>query len=217
MTSYTSRISPNLIDASRPGAYGLLVRHAEREPITPGADVLSVPLTPFGLESAKQFGALFRHHSTRFFYSSPVGRCMDTLIAILEGLGFSPKEAARKATPHRIMADAYINDPEKAKHVYVAKDPEQTILDYTAGAETPGFAPVGRGARTLLNFILDHMENKTLSLFVTHDALIMPFKKHFVGEHFSRDNWLPFLDGCVIYREENRVFVDDIEVTGLNG
>ena len=112
---------------------------------------------------------------------------------------------------HRIMADAYIADGERAKHVFTARNPEQIILDYTSGVETPGFAPVEHGARILLDFMLGNMLNRTLSVFVTHDALIMPFIKHFVGTRFTYDNWLPFLGGCVIYSEGGRIYIDNIE------
>ncbi|MBR2308743.1 MAG: histidine phosphatase family protein [Fibrobacter sp.] len=70
----------------------LLVRHAERPHIT-AADAdygAHVGLTAAGRERAVALGKMFPPEGDAVYYSSPVGRCMDTAKCIAEGraLGF---------------------------------------------------------------------------------------------------------------------------------
>ncbi len=213
MTSPTFPVDLKAIDTSRSGAYGLLIRHSAREPITTdNNNMFGAQLTENGRERARQLGARLQGQRYHVFYSSPVTRCVDTNICIIEGLGFDSGEARRLAQPRKIMAEAFMVEPETAKGVFRLKEPEQVILDYLEGRDVPGFGPIEEGADRLLDFILNTIQPGTVSVFVTHDALVMPFKQHFLGDKYTRNDWLPFLGGCVIYQEGDRTMVDHKEV-----
>ena len=144
MTSHPFPIDCNAVDTHRPGAYGLLIRHGEREPITADNNMLGAQLTDTGREQARQLGARLRGQRSHVFYSSPVARCVDTNVCILEGLGVDPPEARLEARPHPIMAEAFMVERETAKGVFRLREPEQVILDYLAGRDVPGFGPIER-------------------------------------------------------------------------
>jgi broad specificity phosphatase PhoE len=197
----------NEIDTTGKAAFALLIRHAEREPITDGEAMYVAPLTERGKADARQLGRSLKGHRLNAFFSSPVPRCVETNVSVLEGLGFDTEEARQRARPHPVLAEAYMEDFEKARRVFKLADPEQIILDYTSGMPVPGFGTIERGAKALLDFIRENVSEGTLSVFVTHDALIMPFKRHFQGTSYTRDNWLTFLDGCVIRVEGQEMYI----------
>ena len=213
MTSHIFPIDIDSVDTRRPGAYGLLIRHGEREPITTeNNNMLGAQLTGAGRAQARQLGVRLRGQRSHLFFSSPVARCVDTNVCILEGLGVDPEAARQRAEPHPVLVEAYMENPETAKAVFRLSDPEQVILDYLSGRDVPGFGPIERGARALLRFVRNNIQSGTLSIFVTHDALVMPFRQHFLGDEYRRDSWLPFLGGSVIYTEGERTWVDGREV-----
>ena len=212
MTSHSFPIDIDSVDTSRSGAFGLLIRHGEREPFTKETAMFEAKLTEAGKEQARQLGLHLKGRRPHAFYSSPADRCVDTNVCILEGLGAAPEEARCRVQPSSVLAEAFMVHPETAKGVFRSREPEQVVLDYLAGREVPGFGPIDSGARRLLDFVRNGIEPGTFSVFVTHDALMMPFRRHFLGAEFSRDNWSPFLGGCVIYTEGGRTWVNHREV-----
>lgn len=214
MTASPFPIDLETIDtATRKGAFGLLIRHGAREPITTeNNNMLGAQLTEEGRKQARKLGERLKGQRPHVFYASPVTRCVDTNLCILEGMGFPPDEAGKRAQPQRVLAEAFMEDTETAKGVFRLKEPEEVILDYLRGKEVPGFGPIEKGATQLLDFIKETIQPGTLSVFVTHDALVMPFRQHFLGDKYTRESWLPFLGGCVVYEEGGKTWVEGQEV-----
>ena len=208
MTSHTFPFDIDAIDPSRNGGYGLLIRHGKREPITRKVGMLEAQLTAEGRTESRALGRRLRELSPNLFCSSPVQRCIDTNCCILEGLGMDKETARQRVVYDLILAEGFMADPAAGKEAFRRQDPEQLILDYLAGKPVPGFCSVEEGAVRLLNFVRDALRPGTLSVFVTHDALVMPFRQHFLGDTYSRDRWAPPLGGCVIYTEGDRTWID---------
>ena len=59
-----------------------------------------------------------------------------------------------------------------------------------------------------------HMAERSLTVFISHDAIVMPFQTHFCAKSFTISNWLGFLEGSVVYAENGNVLVDGIPVKG---
>jgi hypothetical protein len=192
------------INSDQQGARALLIRHAKRDPIARGESVWLAKLTPEGRQDARAYGAGLRDSVFGGAYSSPIPRCLDTARLILEGWGYSNETVV----PDRFLLSAYVKERETVKGQFAALDPFQLILDQIAGKTIPGFLSLEEGSWILLNEMKKRTVPGALTLFISHDALLMPFRTHFLGDTFSREKWLPFLGSAAIVVEENSISID---------
>ena len=104
-----------------------LVRHGESEanvadPSQPaGADYL-VPLTPRGVEQAKQAGSILSAEFLRecLIYTSPFLRARQTLAGILEGAGLAPSDVTSREDPRlREVDHGYSDVPSQHEMVAI--------------------------------------------------------------------------------------------------
>lgn len=192
------------LEPSAPGAHGLLIRHAERESIDGSVSVWEAGLTPTGRTNALAFGKALAPFSFGGAFASPIPRCMDTAALILEGWGHG-KENVRADW---LLLNAYVQDKESVKAQFEVKDSDQLILDHVAGAPLHGFLPIAQGSVHLLSEMTKRMKDGALTLFVSHDALLMPFAAHFLGESFSKSNWFSCLHGAAVWASETGTYIN---------
>jgi len=192
------------LDPSRAGAAGLLIRHAERDPILTGESVWEARLTEKGRTDARAFGERLSGFACNGAFASPIPRCMDTASLILNGWGHKDQ----RVTCDPLFLEAYINDGNRVRELFETCDPYRLILDHVDGMALPGFHSVADGSRLLLTSLLSRMRPGTLTLFVTHDSILMPFKYHYTRERWSADNWFPYLGGAAVYADDSTVLVD---------
>ena len=83
-----ARLHPRLLEAlnllPKDKPVHLLTRHSVRELAKNGFADYRLPLTPEGIEMAREWGTQLAR-PVEAFYSSPVGRCVNTAIAMAEG------------------------------------------------------------------------------------------------------------------------------------
>ncbi|KZY17972.1 histidine phosphatase family protein, partial [Alcanivorax sp. HI0035] len=83
-----ARLHPRLLEAlnllPQDKPVHLLTRHSVRELAKNGFADYRLPLTPEGIDMAREWGAQLAR-PVEAFYSSPVGRCVNTAIAMAEG------------------------------------------------------------------------------------------------------------------------------------
>jgi hypothetical protein len=106
------------------------------------------------------------------------------------------------------LAAAFVSDPDLVKKTFSTGSPEQVILNQLSGEDVPGLRSLEEGSRILLDFMTGHMTAKSLTVFVSHDAIIMPFQTHFCSKVFSSSNWLGFLEGSIVYMEAGNIAID---------
>jgi hypothetical protein len=140
--------------------------------------------------------------------TSPIDRCFDTGMCLCEGLNLSAAEAEKKVVRDMGVAAAFVGDPNLAKKTFSTGSPEQVILNQLSGKEIPGLRSLEEGSRFLLNFMIGHMTAKSVTVFISHDAIIMPFQTHFCAKAFSPSKWLGFLEGSIVYVEADNIVVD---------
>jgi broad specificity phosphatase PhoE len=185
----THQLNPSLN-----GSFALLIRHAEREPITTEESVWNAKLTSDGHSDAARFGKTLTGFKPGAVYSSPIPRCIDTASRILEGWGHK----GIRIEQNRLLLDAYIKDGPLAGDQFKNNDPYELILRQLAGKDVPGFYTVKDGSVLLLNAIKKLMQPGKLTLLTTHDALIMPFRTYYLGDTFNKSDWFPFLGSVSI-------------------
>ena len=189
-------------------ALGILIRHAEREPIRTAQDAPLAPLTEKGRKEARVLGTILRGIPVHRIFSSPIERCIDTAQCVAEGMG-KKKEIQKNS----VLLKAYIDNWEIASKEIFRENPMQIIRDYLMGQTVPGMASIAKGSHKLLQFVYQNVVEGKISLFFTHDALIMPFWQHYTGAKFPRDAIVPFLGASIIRIENRKTFVDSIEVS----
>ena len=202
------------IDDNKPGAYGLLIRHGERDEVEAGSIGVDAQLTENGCQTARELGQSLAHIPLNKVITSPIDRCFDTGVCFCEGYGLSAEEAGKTVARDMAVTAAYVNDSEQMKKTFATRPIEQVILDQLSGADLPGFRSLEEGSRFLLDFMTSHMAEKSLSVFVSHDAIVMPFQAHFCSKSFSMSNWVGYLEGSVVYMEGGDVMVDGVSVKG---
>lgn len=191
---------------------GLLIRHAERFEIKEGSFGTSIPLTPKGRQDSVHIGSLLANHSLAGAFSSPVGRCVDTAQHILKGAGYSDVDASKNVIADEKMATSYVSDIKAIKEAIKTTSPETMVIKQLEGQQQVGITSLEKGSYRLLDFMLARIVPQKVTLFVTHDSSIMPFKFFFLKQKYSYEKWAQYLEHCVIRKSVNGAFVNDLLV-----
>jgi hypothetical protein len=163
----------------------LLIRHSVRYPILTASETFTAGLTPEGVELARQFGVeLGAHRRLGRVAASPVGRCVDTAIAIAAGAGWAHKVRIENRLSHPFMARVWDNLP-----LCHGQDP------------FPGELAV------LLRYIIEKPKGAagSLDLFVTHDTVVGAVTGYFFCEEYSSGNWPDFLEGILLWMDGEKI------------
>ena len=192
----------------------LLIRHAERPHITAedadyGAHVV---LTAAGREHAVALGKMFPPEGDAVYYSSPVGRCMDTAKCIAEGralagygAGASQSASLTASQPATEGAPGTVVTPLAILgHFYVKDYPTyldvlnemfyQNICAWIDSDNHPAFYPLHERAEEVRKFMLEKGTAR-FNIFATHDAWVVPTLVHFCKMQFTPQHWMNYLTG----------------------
>ena len=143
------------------------------------------------------------------FFSSPVGRCVQTAENI--GRGFYEVYDSKKSdegrkllavTPLQPLAEFFVEHYEAYMETHrtgfyqgicrwldgTARDP-----DYV----DPAYYPLASRSEEMLRLMLSK-GSKRINIFATHDAWIVPCLTHFCGIQFSPQRWMNFLTGMAV-------------------
>ena len=200
----------------------LLIRHAERPHITAeDADYgAHVGLTAAGREHAVALGKMFPPEGDAVYYSSPVGRCMDTAKCIAEGraLAGHGAGASQPASPTASQPATEGVDPQGTGctpgavvtplailgHFYVKDYPTyldvlnemfyQNICAWIDSDNHPAFYPLHERAEEVRKFMLEKGTAR-FNIFATHDAWVVPTLVHFCKMKFTPQHWMNYLTG----------------------
>lgn len=177
----------------------LLVRHAERPHIT-AADAdygAHVGLTVAGRERAVALGKMFPPEGDAVYYSSPVGRCVDTAKCIAEGRALAgycaPGATLPEITPLAVLGHLYVKDYPSYLDVLNERF-YQNICSWIDSDDHPAFYPLHERAEEVRKFMLEKGTAR-FNIFATHDAWVVPTLVHFCKMHFTPQRWMNYLTG----------------------
>ena len=197
----------------------LLLRHAERNHITPqdkdfGAHV---GLTDSGRRQAVSLGRVIPAVGDAVYFSSPVGRCIETAecihegrklagygnFAILEGgcqgganLKTVPgvaADASASVTPLDALGDFFVRDVPAYEQT-LREGFYEGICKWLESGEHDAFWPLHERAEQMREMMFEKAQSR-FNIFVTHDAWIVPCLSHFCGIKFEPKCWMNFLTG----------------------
>ena len=180
----------------------LMVRHAERPPIA--ADDPSfgetLPITETGCDTSRRFGEILRPCAGDVqFLSSPMRRTCMTARCIAEGMGIP--DAPIPTAPELGNSSFYFADQRAVYELFSRSDFFEEIFRYMAEGTLPGFNEIHEASDRLEEWCLARFTAR-LGIFATHDLYNGAFlHARGVETHFTRANWLRFLDSAAIIIE----------------
>ena len=193
----------------------LLVRHGERRHITPqdpdfGAHV---GLTDKGREQALALGKCIPAAGDICFYSSPVGRCMETAQFIAKGrasvqgvsqvVDASQDSSAPHVEPLDCLAEYFVQNYDEYMKVLRAGFYEGIcawLASEAAGnprGDKEAFAPLASRSEEMLAMMLEKGSCR-FNIFATHDAWVVPCLTHFCKMRFTPQRWMNYLTGMAV-------------------
>jgi broad specificity phosphatase PhoE len=196
-------LDPALVDlfcgALSAGPAALLLRHAERGPITDLARHHEVPLNAAGLLAAKESGrqlAACAALGDVAFAHSPVERCGQTARGLREGAGVGELVGVVDD-----LGSNYLRDPARVAQAYLegGKDFVRAWFDGRVGADV--IAPCEAVAGQQIGAMTTLLQRHRIVVAVSHDWNIAALREHALGARFEDVGWPDFLDGVVITGE----------------
>ncbi len=180
----------------------LLTRHSIREQPANRFAGYDIPLTPEGVELARQWGRNITRPIANIF-SSPVQRCIKTAEAMAEGAG-----ATLEIQTHATLVEpgCYVQDLPVAGPYFMKLGPLAFAQKHLRN-EVRGVLSPAEGARRLLTHIKAAKgEDGTLSLHVTHDTILASFI-YFLRQESELDetHWPWMMEGAFIWFDDDGV------------
>ncbi|MFZ5723887.1 MAG: histidine phosphatase family protein [Pseudomonadota bacterium] len=190
-----------LLPTDRPVA--LFTRHSIREQAQQGIAGYDVPLTPEGVRLAEAWGAAALTRPLHRVWSSPVGRCIDTARAMLNGA-----RSVLDVTPHRQLVEpgCFVHDIRAVGPLFLELGPvefaNRHFREPVAGVRSPG-----EGTHRLLGFVRDELgQPGSLSLFVTHDTILAACIYTLLDiERIDSVHWPWMMEGAFLWFDGARV------------
>ncbi|MGP1475423.1 MAG: histidine phosphatase family protein [Treponema sp.] len=188
----------------------ILIRHSKRTEFTDVRNHGSAFLTEEGIFIAENYGAELASQGLKKIkcFSSPVKRCIQTCNAIKKNFTNSGevKLSDVLGEPGPFVYGDAIESFEKLGTVGV-------IQELLAGKNLPFIRSAGEGSKILMDFIRENTvdnDEQTVSLFVSHDAIVIPLLNFLLGESFDEDHWIEYIGGIKIDFDENKMFVQRV-------
>lgn len=202
-----------------------LVRHAERDHIKPtDADYgAHVGLTERGREQALALGRCIPD-ADMVFFSSPVGRCVETAQCIGRGhasaAGVALAPGLPQVEPLDCLGDYFVQNHDEFTKVLRAGFYEgicewlQNEREGKPRKEIEAFYPLASRSEEMLSMMLEK-GNARFNIFATHDAWTVPCLTFFCKMRFTPQRWMNFLTGMAVVTDMQKNVRRIVPVTGL--
>ena len=180
-----------------------LTRHSLREQPKNGFASYEVPLTPEGVALAEALGEQI-NRPIAGFYSSPVGRCMDTARAMARGLGMS--QAPVEETRYLVEPGSYVQEIEKVGGLFFKLGPVGFASKHLKG-EVRGVLSPRDGTLQILRHLRATLGRRNeLTVHVTHDTILAAFV-YCLLEHDELDegHWPWMMEGVFVWFDRGQV------------
>ncbi|MED5238083.1 MAG: histidine phosphatase family protein [Pseudomonadota bacterium] len=202
-----ARLHPRLLEAlnllPKDKPVHLLTRHSVRELAKNGFADYRLPLTPEGIEMARDWGSKL-NRPVETFYSSPVGRCVNTAKAMAEG---AVKAGLMAQAPEEIEVDTTLVEPG----CYVVDINEVGPTFFKLGAfrflnqhlQEPfeGMLSPAEGRAKLAAYLQEREpEPGNLNVHVTHDTILAVLVAELHGRRqITEDDWPWMMEGLWVW------------------
>lgn len=193
---------PSLAQVPRGVPATLVTRHSIREQPKNRFAGYDVPLTPEGVELAREWGRSL-DRPIAALHSSPVGRCVETAEAMAQGAG-----VALPVTTHSSLVEpgSYVVDLPVAGPYFMKLGPLAFARKHLRN-EVRGVLSPQEGALRLLQHFRDSLlQPGTLTVHVTHDTILASFIYFLRREsEIEEAHWPWMMEGAFLWFEDDVV------------
>ncbi len=174
----------------------LLTRHSIREQADNDRPGFDIPLTPEGVQLAREWGALLPRKIS-MVYSSHSPRCVETGKAMIEGAG-----AEINVSVYEKLCEpgCYVAEMPLAGATFARVGPVEFVAR-TLNNDVEGTFPVAEGTRRLLDWVQQIQPVSTeITLCVTHDTILSTFVYNLLGKKsMQQEDWPWMLEGVFLW------------------
>lgn len=207
-----ARLHPRLQDAlpllpiDRP--VHLLTRHSVRELAKNGFADYRLPLTPEGVAMARDWGRQLPR-PVAAFHSSPVGRCVDTALAMYEGgreRGLAGHDLEVRHETVLVEPGCYVEDIMRVGPLFFELGAVGFINRHLQG-DLAGVLEPEAGLYKLGQYLREREPGGgELAVHVTHDTILAAFMAGLAGrEQISEADWPWMMEGAWLWFEDERL------------
>jgi len=195
-----------LLPAHRPAH--LLTRHSVRELAKNGFADYRLPLTAEGVAMAREWGARLER-PVQAFYSSPVGRCVDTATAMAEGAleaGLIPAMPEVVTDPTLVEPGCYVEDINRVGPTFL-KMGALSLLNQHLKTPFEGMLSPAAGRAKLASYLYQREpEPGSLAVHVTHDTILAVLVAELEGrDAIDEEHWPWMMEGLWVWFEDARM------------
>jgi broad specificity phosphatase PhoE len=173
----------------------VLIRHADRDKIPVGEFGNEVLLNEKGKERALDFGENLSNLKINKIFASPVGRCVQTAECIAKGYG-NPLEIVE--TTALGAPGLHIANEKIAGEFFLTEGFDELYNRIINDIEIPGITETKQFNKLMTAFLGENTIEEGITLFVTHDLLIVHYHYSINGKIYERDNWVKYLSGLIL-------------------
>lgn len=189
----------------------LVIRHSARNY---DEDIKMEPfmcLTPMGRAMALSMGELFPENFSVEFFSSYIGRCIET--AYLLDKGFVRKTGGltqdNRVADH--LAPFYVKNIRKTVEIIMQQDVHTFIRNWMDGyIDETILLNAREAARQMFRFMVGGLlecEKNTLQVSVTHDWNMYLLKEYGLGLPHEQFGKVDYLEGVVIFSQNEKTYI----------
>lgn len=148
----------------------LLIRHGPRT--SPDIPPLSAMLTKEGIAECISLGSIIEDSPPKVIFSSPVQRCVDTGVRIIEGANWTLEVKHSEMLGHPgPFVIGKINEEVNKLVAFAQENDDWSFLHrHVAGEEVPGMRNRMVGTKNLLNELYPSVDGYVLC--ISHDSII---------------------------------------------
>lgn len=180
----------------------LLTRHSVRELVQNGFAGYDVPLTAEGVRLAEHWGGRLTR-PVAGFWSSPVGRCLDTARAMARGaeLTFEVAQALELVEP-----GCFVEDVAAVMPVFLAMGPVAFASQHLSRPVSGLRSPAEGTAKVLAHIQRSLGAAGSLTVHVTHDTILAACIYHLAGrDAITEADWPWMMEGAWLWFEADHV------------
>ena len=186
----------------------LLTRHSVRELASNGFADYRLPLTEEGVRMAEAWGQELGRPVTAF-YSSPVGRCIDTAIALRKGglhAGIIAKELPIEKCAELVEPGCYVEDINVVGPAFF-KMGAVGFINHHLSEDMMGLLTPQAGQEKLIRYLQarDPAQGE-LAVHVTHDTILMAFVASLLGlKQVTESDWPWMMEGLWLWLDASHI------------
>ncbi|MBZ2189974.1 histidine phosphatase family protein [Alcanivorax sp. JB21] len=193
-----------LLPADRP--IHLLTRHSVRELARNGFADYRLPLTPEGVVMARDWGRRLPR-AVSAFYSSPVGRCVDTAVAMHEGgreAGLVGDQLLLDHEPSLVEPGCYVQDIERVGPLFFELGAVGFVNRHLRG-DLHGVLTPEAGLRKMSEYLLARDPAPgAMAVHVTHDTILAAFVAGLMARSAISDrDWPWMMEGLWLWFDDD--------------